>query len=304
MLDAAVAEARRRAALSDRDASAEVEHYAAVLEPVCARWHLTPLRWLDGGAGTPTLAVATDDGTPAVLKVAPPGELDGATDLMRAADGRGYARVLRWSPDDGAVLLEQLGDDLWSATTSVLAQADITVPLLRQAWEVPLAAGRPFEGKARGLLEILADLGPRYGDEHPAAVRLATSCARALSTSEPAEVVCHGDPHGRNVLRRNDSWAFVDPDGFVGERGYDVGVVLRDACHELLAAEQATPGGGAALLRRAADHAAGLADLDPDRVWRWAYVERVTTGLYLRWFGHVEESETFLRTATLLAREA
>ena len=34
--------------------------------------------------------------------------------------------------------------------------------------------------------------------------------------------------------------------------------------------------------------------------WRWAFVERVTTGLYLRWFGHVAESTRFLQSAEIL----
>ena len=40
---------------------------------------------------------------------------------------------------------------------------------------------------------------------------------------------------------------------------------------------------------------------DEDRVWRWGFVERVTTGLYLPWFGSAEESGRFLATAALLA---
>jgi len=39
----------------------------------------------------------------------------------------------------------------------------------------------------------------------------------------------------------------------------------------------------------------------PERVWRWGFVERVTTGRYLRWYGHARESATYLDTATLLA---
>ena len=46
---------------------------------------------------------------------------------------------------------------------------------------------------------------------------------------------------------------------------------------------------------------ADLADADPEHVWRWGFVERVTTGLYLRWFGHASESATFLDTAAQLA---
>jgi len=39
-------------------------------------------------------------------------------------------------------------------------------------------------------------------------------------------------------------------------------------------------------------------------VWRWAFVERVTTALYLRWHGYLDQAESFAATATLLARAA
>jgi hypothetical protein len=55
------------------------------------------------------------------------------------------------------------------------------------------------------------------------------------------------------------------------------------------------------MLRDECRRLAELASADPERVWRWGFVERVTTGLYLRWHGRARESATFLDTATLLA---
>ena len=147
----------------------------------------------------------------------------------------------------------------------------------------------------------LADLGPRYGTHHGDVLAVATRYATELAASEQAEVVCHGDAHAGNVLRRGDGWALIDPDGFVGERAYDLGVVMRDACREITAAEASRPGAARSLLRGECRHLAGSADVDPERVWRWGFVERVTTALYLRWFGHARESATFMDTATLLA---
>ncbi len=301
-IDHAVAEAERRQAISDRDLSASVEHFGAVVRSVCHDWGLTVERWLEGGAGTPPLAVTRDDGSPAVLKLDRPGSLDQAVRVLDAGGGLGYVRVLAWDADRGALLLERLGDSLWAEARTVRDQGEVLVPLLRDAWRVPLACGRSFEGKARGLLSILADLGSRYGARHSEVLAVATEYAGWLAASEQAEVVCHGDPHGGNVLRRGAGWVFIDPDGFVGERAYDLGVVIRDGCRELQEAEAAEPGAARVLLRKECLHIAGSADVEPERVWRWAFVERVTTGLYLRWFGHAAESATFLDTATLLAR--
>ncbi len=301
-LDDAVAEAERRRAISDRDLSAPVQHFAAVMRPVCRRWDLTVEGWLDGGAGTPPLAVRRPDGSAAVLKIAEPGALDVATRVMRADGGRAYAHVLAWDPGRGALLLERLGHDLWNESTTLDDQGEVLVPLLQEAWRVPMSSGRPFESKASGLLSILADLGARYGTHHEDVLVVATEYASELASSERPEVVCHGDPHAGNVLRRAAGWALIDPDGFVGERAYDLGVVMRDACREIVAAEARHPGSARSLLREQCGRLADLADVDPERVWRWGFVERVTTGLYLRWFGHAGESATFLDTAALIAR--
>ena len=298
---AAVEEAQRRQSISDRDLSGSVEHFAATVHRVCGDWGLTVHSWFSGGAGTPPLAVSSADGTSGVLKIAEPGELDTQVRVLKAADGHGYARVLRWDSGRGAVLLERLGRDLWTQCDLLSDQGRVLAHLLQDAWAVPLEYGSPFRGKAAALLDILAALGPRYGAHHTQAISLATRYATQLAASEQAEVVCHGDPHPGNVLRRADGWALVDPDGFVGERAYDLGVVMRDACRELATAEHAQPGTALLMLRRETDQLAALADIDPARVWQWAFVERVTTGLYLAWHGHTEQSATFLDTATLLA---
>jgi streptomycin 6-kinase len=299
-IDLAVVEAERRASISDRDLSASVRHYGAVLRDVCRDWAVTVEAWLEGGAGTPPLAVFRADGSAAVLKIAEPNGLDAAVRVMRAAGGRGYARVLSWDAPRGALLLERLGNDLWSEFSTVAEQGEVLVPVLKEAWQVPLTSGRPFQSKASGLLRILADLGPRYGAGHEDVLAVATRYAEELATSECPEVVCHGDPHGRNVLRRGEGWALIDPDGFIGERAYDLGVVIRDACREIADAEAFQTGAARALLREACRRVAVAANLDPGRVWRWGFVERVTSGLYLRWYGHAAESARFLDTAALL----
>lgn len=300
MIEAAIVEARRRQARSDRDLSGSVEHFARSVRAVCGQWELTAERWLDGGAWTPTLAVTRSDGIRGVLKIAEPGSLDVAARVMTSADGRGYARVLAWDAGRGALLTERLGSSLWDEAPGLGKQGPLIVSLLRDAWRVPLSCGKPYDGKADGLLAILADLGPRYGTAHPRAISQAVQFAEELASSERPEVVCHGDPHAGNVLRRDPGWALIDPDGFVGERSYDVGVVLRDACREIANAEASTPGSGAAMLRHECQRLAGMADVDAERVWRWAFVERVTTGLYLRWHGYPEAAATFLDTAELL----
>ena len=298
----AVAEARRRHALGERDLAAEVNHFEATLGSLCDQWRLTPQLWFDGGLNPPPVAVTTADGTAAVVKVQAPGEQDIAARVLRAADGNGYVRVVKWDAARGALLTERLGADLWTQHRGLDDQARVIVGLLIRAWSVPLRVGRPFESKAAGLVQILGDLGPRHGTAAPAALQLAAGYAEWLAATEVPDVVCHGDPHAGNVLRRDDGWALIDPDGFVGERAYDLGVVLRDACHEFARAEAERAGAGVDLLRHGCELIAGLAGAEVERVWRWGLLERVTTGLYLHWHGYRDEGELFLDTAEVVAR--
>lgn len=302
VIAACVAEARRRQAISERDLGVDVAHHESVLPALCKEWRLTPVEWFGGGVNPPPLAVITADGTPAVLKLQPPGNQDAAAAVLRAADGRGYVRVLGWDAARGALLTERLGEPLWDARPDLAGQVEVIVPLLRRAWELPPAVGLPFTSKAAGLRRIVERLGPRYGSAAPRALRLAVEYADALASDERPEVVCHGDPHAGNVLRRGEAWALIDPDGFVGERAYDLGVVLRDACLEFAEAEESRSGVGVELLREGARLLAKEGAADAERIWRWGFVERVTTGLYLHWFGYPEEGVRFLATAETIAR--
>lgn len=304
VIAAAIVEARRREAISGRDLGADVAHYESVLAQVCDAWALTPTEWFGGGINPPPLAVVTSDGTSAVLKIQTPGAQDVAAAVLLAAGGDGYVRALDWDASSGALLTERLGSTLWNAHGDLAGQIRVVAHLLRQAWAVPMSVGRPFESKASGLHGILADLGRRYGEAAPAALELAVDYAEQLAADERAEVVCHGDPHAGNVLRRGDGWALIDPDGFVGERAYDLGVVVRDACLEFDDAESRRPGAGVALLRDGCQLLAELGDAAPARVWRWGFLERVTTGLYLHWFGYPDDGDRFLTTAETIARAA
>ena len=125
---------------------------------------------------------------------------------------------------------ERLGADLWTESTNLIDQARVVVPLLRQAWEVPLGVGRQDENKAQGLAGILENLGPRYGNRHQGAVARARQYADDLSATKRSEVVCNVAPHPGQVLRRTHRWALNDPDGFVGDRAYDLSLSQFSTC--------------------------------------------------------------------------
>ena len=105
----------------------------------------------------------------------------------------------------------------------------------------------------------------------------------------------HGDPHPDNLLAvtsprpgAESGYVFVDPDGFVADRAYDLGVAMRD-WSRLLGGSDARPiaeGLCAVLAERSG--------VDATRIWEWAFLERVSTGLYL--LDVVESAETMWRS--------
>jgi streptomycin 6-kinase len=283
-----------------------LEGLADLLAELVDRWSLRLGEVYGGGIGVPVLAVEAD-GSPAVLKIERPGEAFTAqVATLEAAHGRGYAAVLASDAALGAVLLERLGSSLASSRLAPSAQVDHLTTALRLAWELPVSlapAVRPGDDKAAQLAGIVRRF--RQGDDEdrwgPALDR-AHELARHLSaTRDPGlDVLCHGDPHPGNALHSDGipRYKLVDPDGFRCEPEYDVGVTVRDFSREVLAGrDHAT-----ARARHDAlcDRAADVTGTDPERVRQWAYVERVTTGLYLRWFHDEETAESFLDSATVL----
>jgi len=279
---------------------------AELLSDLVQRWSLSLGDVYDEGLGLPVVAVQAD-GRPAVLKIdrAGPG-FTAQLATLEAARGRGYAAVLASDPARGAVLLERLGPSLASARLTPSAKVDQLAAALRLAWEVPVslaAPAPPGEDKAAQLAGIVRRF--RQGDDEDrwgAALDRAHELARHLSaTRDPTrDVLCHGDPHPANALQANGipRYKLIDPDGFRCEPEYDVGVTVRDFSREVLASrDHAT-----ARARHSAlcELAADLTDTDVERVGQWAFVERVTTGLYLRWFHDEETAESFLDAATVL----
>lgn len=135
-------------------------------------------------------------------------------------------------------------------------------------------------------------------------VARALACATDLADPNPADLVLvHGDPHPGNLLRvvhprpgGETGWCFVDPDPSVADRAYDLGVAVRDFSSTLLD----DPGTAAARLRSWCARVAAPSGTDPSRVWAWALLERVSTGLYVTSFGAPRVGRPFLRSAALL----
>jgi streptomycin 6-kinase len=300
--------ARRKSGFLGAQGQEWLSGLAGLIADLEGRWSITVGEPMAGGTSSYVAQVRTDDGGAAVLKIAIPG-LDFAQQVrtLVQAQGRAYVRVLAADVGRSAVLLEALGTPLDRLGWSPVRQIPILCATLRQAWRVPLPdalTSVQAQAKARDLAQMVATLWENLG--RPCSERVVT-CAlevaqrRADATDLDRVVVVHGDPHPGNALQVHRSrsgaesgFVFVDPDGFVADPAYDLGVVLRDWCPELLAGN--APGLAREYCRLLAGHS-GIAE---QAIWEWGFLERVSTGLYVLQFGAEGAARPFLATAELL----
>ncbi|NGO76945.1 phosphotransferase [Streptomyces sp. YC504] len=271
-------------------------------------WAISVGEPLPGGTAAYVARARTSAGENVVLKLAAPDDaFAGQTRTLRLARGQGYVLLIRHDADRHALLLEALGEPL-EQLPSPEQQLDVLAELLQQGWSVPRPpVTGPFENKAHGLYELVDRLWHELGRPCPEAVvaqALIYAEKRALFGPEDC-VLVHGDPHPGNALRvraerpgAETGYVFVDPEGFLAPASYDLGVVLREWCTELLAAEDPVR-----LARGYCARLAGAAGEDETAVWEWGYLERVSTGLYCIAHGAPEVGRPFLETAALLLRE-
>jgi streptomycin 6-kinase len=268
-------------------------------------WQIQVGRPLPGGSNSYVARATCADGSPAVLKVVlePQGLAEQIATLKRAA-GRGYARLLGADLERQAVLLEALGQSLSGSRLIPENQLAVLAETLHEAWlphDGPPPA--PEADKAASLHDLITELWPRHAAGWPQAVRdQALRHAEDLVGAAPDDlVIVHGDPHPGNALRapggpeRSASgYCFVDPDGFVADRAYDLGVTVRDWCGRLTGSDSR------AILERYCAVVAEHSGVAAERIWRWGFVERVSTGLYVLNFGAAAVARPYLDSAVRL----
>lgn len=287
-----------------------LEAVPATVGRLCRTWNLQYDGALQGGSRSYVSRVTRSGGQSAVLKVAlPEPVLRTQLSVLLSAHGHGYVQVLQHDLDQGAFLLEALGSSVEQLGTDVPSVLSLLARTLRQAWQVPGDSVPPLwsasEHKAAGLSDLISQLADQYaGPELNGVVAQALRYADARLEAQDAsrQVVAHGDAHAGNLLQvlqtrpgAETGYVFVDPEGFRCEPEYDLGVTLRDWSAQLL-----TSGDPKAELRGWCEQVAKESGTDAEAVWQWAYLERVSTGLYATRHGLAHLGAPFLASAQLL----
>jgi len=273
------------------------------------RWSVRVERSLPGGTAAFVGAARTADGLPVVLKISVPDpEFGDEIGTLERAQGRGYVVLLANDRAHGAMLLEALGPGLDQAESSPDRRIKILCRLLTTVWELP----RPESGrmsvpldKATSLHSMVSRLWQELDapcSERVIEQALLFARRRAAAFDPDRCVVVHGDAASANALSvlspragAETGFVFVDPDGFLGDPTYDLGVALRDWSGELLASDDPR-----ALARHYCHLLATHSGMDEQAIWEWGFLERVSTGLYSLAMGARDLSNPFFDTAEAL----
>ena len=287
--------ARERALANGPVGAAWLTTLPDVVARLAAKWRLDIGATFTGGTAGYVAEARDSSGRKLVVKVAMPLDADEIGAFRRSvrshelADGRGCARLVAHDDADHAMLLERLGPNLDELGFTVDTIQDVVSETLSSFWRpVTVEDGlRTGADQAHWLADFVVRTWEELG--HPCPDEVVASaveyCGRRADAFDPGDVVLvHGDAHGWNTLDAGDGrFAFVDPEGLASEPAHDLAVLMREYNEPLLRGDTAR------LTRQRAERLASRGDVDPEAVWQWGFVERVSTGLAgLRDFGEAE----------------
>ncbi|MGI9328716.1 MAG: aminoglycoside phosphotransferase family protein [Pseudomonadales bacterium] len=281
---------------------AELPQTVATIE---LAWSVTAGAVITGGSESLVLEAIRADGSNAIIKIGLPGSADLSMEarVYRLAGESGFARLYEHEEVHNAVLLERLGEPLGSRGLSMDAQIVHLCKSLNEVW-IPLDAAHGLmtgAEKARWLINFIQEkweaLG-RPGQERVIKQALHFAEERERAHCAKDAVLVHGDAHPFNALaslgsseNADPSYKFVDPDGLFAERACDLAVPMRDWCLELLAGDTRKEA------RQRCELLSQLTGVEPEPIWQWGFVERVSTALVLIEIGEVREGAAYLEVA-------
>ncbi|MFE1438470.1 aminoglycoside phosphotransferase family protein [Streptomyces sp. NPDC058739] len=250
---------------------------------------------MPGGRSSLVVLVRRADGTPAVLKLAPPRArpLSERAALAHWA-GLGAVQLLEDRAAEGELLLERLHPDV-SVRSLPEAKALLEAAgTLRRLWVEP-PEGHPFEtvaertGRQARAMRASADADA----ELVSLVDAALAVREELVAAAPEHRLLHGTFRQSKVLAADRSpWLAVGPDPVVGECAFDLARLVRDRVEDLIASPS-----GAATTRRRVKRLAESLDVDQERLRGWTLFRAVESGVRARRVGRAGDADLLLEFA-------
>ncbi|MGX5187902.1 aminoglycoside phosphotransferase family protein [Streptomyces avermitilis] len=248
-----------------------------------------------GGRSSLVVLVRQADGTPAVLKLAPPWA---RPESERAAlahwGGFGAVQLLDGDGGEGVLLLERLHPEM-SVRSLPEAKALLEAAgTLRRLWVEP-PAGQVFESVAERTgrqAEAMRTSAAADAEVAPL-VDAALAAREELLASAPQARLLHGTFRQSKVLAgERMPWLAVGPDPVVGECAFDLARLVRDRVEDLIASPS-----GASITRRRVKRLAESLELDQERLRGWTLFRAVESGVRARRVGRPQDAELLLEFA-------
>jgi streptomycin 6-kinase len=236
-------------------------------------WHLTDLTPNPNLSYNFIASARTESGQPVILKMGVPNpELASEVAALQVYDGRGSVRLLAYSPDHSALLLErlspgmelhQLGNNRQESEIAarLMAQLCIPPPLdfqfpTLQDWTKAFDRVKDnYQPEILGLPVSVIETAQRYAEE--------------LTRTTSEGFLLHGDLHHFNILYDQEcGWTVIDPKGVVGDKAYQAARFFSNPAPEFLS----NPDPFGITRQRVEVIASGL-KLNPQRILAWAYVD-------------------------------
>ncbi|MEU7301856.1 aminoglycoside phosphotransferase family protein [Streptomyces sp. NPDC007206] len=265
-----------------------------VAEQAVAARELTVERvQVPGGRSSLVVLVRRPDGTPAVLKLAPP---RARPESERAAlahwGGLGAVQLLEDGAEEGVLLLERLHPDV-SVRSLPEAKALLEAAgTLRRLWVEP-PAGHVFETVAERTGRQAAAMRAGAEAEVAPLVDAALAARDELVAGPPEHQLLHGTFRQSKVLAgERMPWLAVGPDPVVGECAFDLARLVRDRVEDLIAAPS-----GPATTRRRIKRLAESLEVDQDRLRGWTLFRAVESGVRALRVGRPKDGELLLEFA-------
>ena len=260
-------------------------------------WTMQLGRIFSGGSEALVAEVTLDDGTAAVLKLLLPGSEHGEKNeiaVLRAADGDGCARLLRYDLERDAMLLERLGPPLTASSLTRDERVEILVTAAERLWRhAPGAAFPTAADKGRSMVDFIAEKWEEHGRPcSRRALDYAIGCAerRIAAHDDGRAVLVHGDIHEGNAVESADGYKLIDPAGLLAEPEYDLGLIMRE--------DTIDPADPRGVARRLAERTR----LDETAIWEWAAAQWLSTGLVQTGLNDQPTGRELLANAELAAQ--
>ncbi|MES4889117.1 aminoglycoside phosphotransferase family protein [Streptomyces sp. NPDC096012] len=254
-----------------------------------------------GGRSSLVVLIRRADGSPAVLKLAPP---RARPESERAAlahwAGLGAVQLLDADPEDvaeGVLLLERLHPDV-SVRSLPEAKALLEAAgTLRRLWVEP-PAGHVFEtvGERTGRQAAAMRAGAEADPGTAPLVDAALAAREELLAGPPEQRLLHGTFRQSKVLSGDRMpWLAVGPDPVVGESAFDLARLVRDRVEDLIAAPS-----GPSTTRRRIKRLAESLEVDQERLRGWTLFRAVESGVRALRVGRPKDGELLLEFASWL----